>query len=165
MIRWTISLAFGLAVAWLAYGQTGRGELPRTLLLGLFRAAAVAIVAALLIGAPAAPGRPALPLVAFDASASWLRAVGDDSAAVHALRKAAIAAAGGSEELVFVGDSLREVTARELANAMPHDGASRIRPAVDRAAALGRPLTLITDGEVDDPEAMAEAKREDKKLT
>ena len=157
MIRWTISLALGLAVAWLAYGQTGRSDRSRAFLLGLLRAAAVAIVAALLVGAPSAPARPASPLIALDASASWRRGMGDDSAAVQALRKAAEAAAGSSDQLVFVGDSLREVSAAELAHAMPHDGASRIRPAVDRAAALGRPLTLITDGEVDDAEAMAEA--------
>jgi len=157
VIRWTIALALGLAVAWLAYGKTGRGERSRALLLGLLRGAAVAIVAALLLGAPSAPARPAPPLIALDASASWRRGMGDDSAAVQALRKAAVAAAGGSDELVFVGDSLREASADDLARAMPNDGSSRIRPAVDRAAALGRPLTLITDGEVDDAEAMAEA--------
>ena len=119
MIRWTISLALGLAVAWLAYGQTGRSERSRALLLGLLRAAAVALVAALLVGAPSAPARPASPLIALDVSASWRRGMGDDSAAVQALRKAAVATAGSSDQLVFVGDSLREVSATELAHAMP----------------------------------------------
>ncbi len=157
VIRWTVAVAIGIAIAWLAYGRTGRGERPTALLLGALRAAAVALVVALILGAPSAPARPASALVALDVSASWRRAMGDDSAAVQGLRKAAVAAAGGSDQLVFVGDSLRDVSAGDLARVIPNDGASRIRPAVDRAAALGRPLILISDGEVDDPEAIGEA--------
>jgi len=157
VIRWTISLALGLAVAWLAYGRSGGTQASRAIALGLMRAAAVALVAALLLGAPSAPSTPAAPLVALDASASWRRAMGDDSAAVQAMRTVAVSAATGSDQLVFIGDSLRDVTPAEFARITPSDGASRIRPAVDRAAALGRPLVLITDGEVDDAEALAEA--------
>ncbi len=157
MTRWAIAIALGLAVAWLAYGRAARGQGARVLALATLRAAAVAIVTALLIGAPSAPARPSPPLVALDVSASWRRAVGDDSAAVRALRAAASSASGASDQLVFVGDSLREVSARDLARVMPNDGASRIRPAIDRAAALGRPLLLITDGEVDDADAIADA--------
>ncbi len=157
VIRWTIALALGLLVAWIAYGRAGGGQRVRAVALAALRTAAVALVTAMLLGAPSAPARPASPLVALDVSASWRRAMGDDSAAVAALRRDATAAAGGSDQLVFVGDSTRDVDASEFARVMPDDGASRIRPAVDRAAALGRPLILLTDGEVDDPEAMAEA--------
>jgi hypothetical protein len=52
--------------------------------------------------------------------------------------------------LALVGDSLRAGTPP----ASPRDGASRVGPAVDRAAALGRPLTVITDGQIDDPESL-----------
>jgi len=156
-MRWAAAIALGLVVAWLAYGRAARGQGARVLALALLRAAAVAIVAALLIGAPSAPARLASPLVALDVSASWRRAVGDDSTAVRALRTAASSASSGSDQLVFVGDSLREVSARDIARVLPNDGASRIRPAIDRAAALGRPLLLITDGEVDDADAIADA--------
>ena len=37
---------------------------------------------------------------------------------------------------------------------LPRDAASRVRPAVERALAAGRPLEIITDGEIDDPDAL-----------
>ncbi len=157
MIRWLISLSLGVVVAWLAYGRASSGQRTTALALGFLRGLAVAIVAALLLNAPSSPSRPSPPLIAIDASSSWRRALGDDSSAVRTLRSDVMKLASGSEQLVFVGDSMREVSAADVARMLPNDGASRIRSAVDRAAALGRPLFLITDGEVDDAEAMAEA--------
>jgi hypothetical protein len=57
----------------------------------------------------------------------------------------------------LVGDSLRESTADEARRVLPADRATRVRPAVDRAASMGRSLVLVTDGEVDDADALAEA--------
>lgn len=53
-------------------------------------------------------------------------------------------------DVLLFGDSLRAGTAAQAAI----DGASRVGPAVDRAVALGRPLHVITDGQLDDPEAL-----------
>jgi len=157
VIAWSVSLALGLIAAWLAYGRTARDQRLRALLPAACRAAAIALVAALVFGAPSAPPRPLAPLVAFDVSASWRRAAGDDSASARALRSFAGQIAKGSDQTILVGDSVRDVGASDFERVLPSDGASRIRPAVDRAAALGRPLTLITDGEVDDADAMEEA--------
>jgi hypothetical protein len=161
MIRWTLAIALGLVVAWLAYARAAApGQRARVLVLALMRFGALMLVAAILFGAPAAPPRAAAPLVALDASSSWRRAGGDDTTTVRELRsqwQAALNAQAASDALVLVGDSLREVASGDLAQLVPSDAASRVRSAVDRAAALGRPLMLITDGEVDDAEALAEA--------
>lgn len=157
VIRWTLALALGVAVAWLAYGRAGASQRVLALVLAALRAAAVTLIAAMVFGASSAPATPLPPLVAIDVSASWLRAAGDDSAAVRTLRTLASDAASLSEHVVFVGDSLREVTAREIATVTPSDGASHVRVAIDRAAALGRALVLLTDGELDDADALADA--------
>jgi len=160
--RWSIAVALALLVAWLAYARSATpGQRGRVLLLAAMRFAAVLLVTALLLGAPSSPPRPAAPLVAVDVSASWRRAGGDDSATVDTVRaqwQSAIRAQGGATDAVMlVGDSLREVERGALDRIVPSDAATRVRPAVDRAAALGRPLLLITDGEVDDAESLAEA--------
>lgn len=158
MIRWTIAIALGIGVAWLAYARSTAPEhRARVLLLALMRGLAVMLVAALLFSAPSALSKPSMPLVAIDASASWRRAQGDDSTALRALRTVWSAAASQSDATVLVGDSLRVVGNADVASLTPRDGASRVRLAVDRAAALGRPLLLVTDGEVDDPESMSDA--------
>ena len=104
---------------------------------------------------------PRAPLLAVDASASWRRAVGDESTFVKGWRRSiadsVLRTAPGDAPVVLVGDSLRETAADELARLTPADPSSRVRPAVDRAASLGRSLILVTDGEVDDADALAEA--------
>ncbi|MBL0171437.1 MAG: hypothetical protein IPP90_12015 [Gemmatimonadaceae bacterium] len=161
MNRWLIAIALGVLVAWLAYARAATpGQRSRVLLLALLRGVAVAIVAALFLGAPAAPPRPAAPLIAIDASASWRRAGGDDSTTVRALRtqwEAVVNAHAESDALVLLGDSLRDVSRSEISRLLPADAATRVRPAVDRAAALGRPLVLVTDGELDDADALSDA--------
>lgn len=162
MIRWSIAIALGLAVAWLAYARSATpGQRGRVLLLALMRAAAVTLVTALLLAAPSAPPRPAMPLVALDASSSWRRAGGDDSTVVRSLHTAwqtALSSAGATTgEIVLVGDSLRDASREVLGTIVPADAASRIRGAIDRASALGRPLLLLTDGEVDDADALSDA--------
>jgi hypothetical protein len=161
VIRWIFALALGLAAAWLAYGRAGAVARAQALMLGGLRALAVTIVAAILFGAPSSPPRPLPPLVAVDVSASQRRAVGDESTAVRAWRTSLAAAvtrdAPGADLVVLVGDSLRDGGLSDLASLSATDHASRTRAAVDRAASLGRPLVLLTDGEVDDAEALAEA--------
>lgn len=157
VIRWILALALGLAVAWLAYGRAGASQRVGAFALATLRAAAVTLIAAMVFGASSSPPKPLAPLVAIDVSASWLRAAGDDSAAVRTLRALASDAASRSDQLVFVGDSLRDVTTRDIALLRPIDNASHTRVAVDRAAALGRALVLITDGELDDADALADA--------
>ncbi len=163
MIRWIIAIVLGLLAAWLAYGRSQGGVSPRTGRLGLaaLRALAVTIVAALLVGAPSGRAKPLPALLAIDASSSWRRAAGDESTAVRAwrakLNDSVLAAVGADAPLVFIGDSLREGTRDELARWFPTDVASRARPAVDRAASMGRSLVLVTDGELDDADVLAES--------
>ena len=161
VIRWILALALGVAAAWLAYGRVGSLARSRAILLGALRALAVTIVAAILFGAPSAPPRPAAPLVAIDVSASSRRAVGDENSIVRAWRERLAAAvkadAPGADAFVIVGDSIRDISAADISALRSDDQGSRVRAAVDRAASLGRPLVLLTDGEVDDAEALAEA--------
>ena len=161
VIRWILALALGVAVAWLAYGRVGALARSRATGLGVLRAVAVTLVAAILFGAPAAPPRPATPLVAIDVSASSRRAVGDENTAVKAWRQrladAARRDAPGADAFVIVGDSIRDIGTADISTLQSDDQASRVRVAVDRAASLGRPLVLLTDGEVDDAESLAEA--------
>ena len=157
VIRWTLALALGFAVAWLAYGRAGAAPRVAAFALATLRAGAVTLIAAMVFGASSSPPKPLAPLVAIDVSASWLRAAGDDSVAVRALRTLARDAATLSDQLVFIGDSLRDVTTRDIALIRPIDGASHARVAVDRASALGRALVLVTDGELDDADALADA--------
>lgn len=170
MIAWLLAMVAGGAAALLAYppAQWGAAGTRRTLipLLAAARAAAAMLVVALLLGAPRAPARPLPPLVAVDASASWTRAVANPAgvpARVQAVADSVVRAAaeggtlGGSvPDVVWLGDSLRpsDGTASGLAL---RDQASRVRPAVDLANATGRALWLLSDGEIDDPQALAEA--------
>ena len=168
MIRWFVALALGAGAAWLAYHRAGRPSIGdgqgrsrlATLLLALCRAGAVAVVAALLFGAPAGRPRPLEPLLAVDVSASLRRAAGEDSGRVRQWRtwlRDTLAAVPAGAPLVAVGDSVREVPRSALQQWVPRDQASRVRPAVDQAAAMGRPLWVLTDGALDDPEALADA--------
>jgi hypothetical protein len=168
MIRWVVALLVGLAAAWLAYHRgtqpsladhAGRSRLVN-LLLALCRAGAVALITAMILGAPAGRSRPLAPLLAVDVSASVRRAAGEDSARVWSWRqwlRDTLASVPADAPLAAVGDSLREVPRAALQQWVPADQASRIRPAVDQAAAMGRPLWLFTDGAFDDPEAVADA--------
>ncbi len=161
MTRWFLALALGLLAAWLAYGRPGSVVRAHGWWLGALRALAIVLVAALLFGAPAGRAAPLAPLLAIDVSASWRRAAGDDSTALRTWRTRLAdtisAMAPADAPIVLVGDSLRDATIGELATLTPADQASRVRGAVDRAASLGRSLLLITDGEADDAEAVAES--------
>ncbi|HEY0929016.1 MAG TPA: hypothetical protein VGE27_03775 [Gemmatimonas sp.] len=163
MIRWIIAIALGLLAAWLAYGrgQGGVSSLTGRWGLAALRGLAVTIVAALLVGAPSGRAKPLPALLAIDASASWRRAAGDESTAVRAWRTrltdSVIPSVGADAPLVFIGDSLREGTHDDIGRWFPNDVASRARAAVDRAASMGRSLVLVTDGELDDADVLAES--------
>ena len=85
------------------------------------------------------------PIAALDASASWLR--GGDSAL---WRRAISTARASSSEMLLWGDSVRAGTP-----AVPRNVATRAQPLAERALAVGRPLVLVTDGELDDPATLA----------
>ena len=143
---WLISLLAGLAGAVLQYGWTGRGlgggltRARATPLPALLRAAAFALVVALLLDAPVGPARAPAPWVALDASASMAR--GGDAAAWQAALDSARAA--GADSLFVFGDSLRAGGPP----ATPTDRHSDVEPVVQRALATGRPVVVVTDGEL-----------------
>ncbi|MEP7002365.1 MAG: hypothetical protein ABI969_17885 [bacterium] len=143
MIVWLIALSAGALAAAVQYGRR-LGD-PRTLPLALLRAIAAMLIVALLLGAKAGPGSSVAPDVALDASESWLRA--SDSSAWKAAVNAAARVGGGVR--VF-GDSVRTGAAARA----PADHASRIRDVVDAATGSGRPVVIVTDGELDEPELL-----------
>ena len=112
----------------------------------LLRAAALTLVFALAFNAPAGARLVPAAMVALDASASWTR--GGDTARWR--RAVVVARSLAGDSLILFGDSVRAVLRPP---AHPGDNATRVRPLVERALAAGRPLTLITDGEIDDPGA------------
>ena len=143
---WIVALAAGAAVAALTYaGRAAGRRAPLAVVAAALRAVAATLLVALLLDAPVGPSRVPPPLVALDVSASWARGGGDayDAARDSARRLGASA--------LLVGDSLREGDGPER----PTDGASDVRPAVERALAAGRTLVLLTDGEVDDAAALS----------
>jgi hypothetical protein len=143
MSSWVVAAVAALALALVLYGWREPGGLTRRTPLIALRALALALVIALLLDAPAGAARPVAPFVALDVSASWLR--GNDTAAWRAALRHARAVPHDS--LYVFGDSARVADLPER----PRDLASRARPAIERALAAGRPLTIVTDGELDDP--------------
>lgn len=141
-----LAAALGLLLAVVQYGRNALD--PSVAPLALLRALAAAIIAALLLDAPL--GRAHLPRadVALDASMSWLRAAPGCTSWNAALDSAD--RLGGGHWLRF-GDSLRADATREP----PGDRASSLRPVTDRAAGTGRPVVVITDGELDDADLLA----------
>jgi len=146
MLQWIIAALAGVLVALWQYGRTALT--PRFALPAVLRAVATAVVVALLLSAPG--GRPSVitPDVALDASESWLRGAPRCDRWRLALDSAS--RLGGGKWLRF-GDSVRVDPSVDA----PIDRASRLRPVADRAAGSGRPVVVITDGELDDPDAIA----------
>lgn len=152
MLSWLAAAAAGALAGFVQYGgrrgASAGGGSGRLAALALLRAAAIALLVALLLDAPlGARGAPEA-FAALDVSASWRR--GGDSAAYSSAVRQLLAAR--TDSLFLVGDSVRAGPPP----ATPSDGASRVRPAVERALAAGRPLLLVTDGAVDDPAALGE---------
>ena len=144
MVSWALALSVGVVAAVVQYGRPNLRALPAAVL----RALTVAALVALWTDAPVGAGRGVRPLAALDVSASWLR--GGDTAAY---RKAVSEVERSGADTVFLfGDSTRIARIPDL----PADRRSRVRGVVERALAAGRPLVLVTDGELDDPESVAE---------
>ncbi len=168
MTRWILAAILALVGAWIAYGPIGRrrddahhaaGDLGRPVApspvvwgLGALRAGAYLCLLGLLFGAPAGAPEPLAPLPVLDVSASWRRA--DDGAAWRSAQDTLRALAG--DTVLLAGDSVRAVSRGDAASAAPEDERSRLRPALDLATALGRAVVIVTDGEVDDPAALAD---------
>jgi hypothetical protein len=144
MLIWIAALVAGAAAVILVYGlRPGSGL---TLISAALRLTAVTGLVALILNAALGAARPAPAVVALDASYSWLRD-GDSSRFREVLARARREADGA---LLLFGDSIR-VADGEV---QPSDDASRVRPAVERAMAEGRPLRIYTDGELEDPESL-----------
>ena len=144
MIVWLVALLAGVLAAG---GQYGRSALTaRTLPLALLRAVSALLIVALLLGAPAGRAATLAPDVALDGSESWMRAA--DSSAWNAARDSTSRLGGAAHRF---GDSLRA----GAANGPPGDHTSRVRDVVDAATGSGRPVVIVTDGELDEPELLA----------
>lgn len=145
MTSWFLALAAGLGFA--AAGYAGRGAMRANRLVpAVLRALAVALVVAVVLDAPLGPARPGARLLALDASASLAR--GGLGAAWSRARTVADSLGGRP---VLVGDLPAEAPVPE----QPALPTSRITPLVERARAEGRAVDLVTDGELDDPDALA----------
>ena len=148
MLPWLAAVLTALVLAAVHYARRdARGGLLAATLPAALRALGILLLVAALLDAPAGRLRAPAPFAAVDASASWRRG-GDQAGWRTALDRAR---AAGADSLFLFGDSLRA----GAPPGEPADVASRARPAVDRALAAGRALVLVTDGEVDDPDALA----------
>jgi hypothetical protein len=145
MFIWIAALIAGAAAVLFVYGLKPGGGL--TMLSAGLRLVAITGLVALILNAALGAARPAPAIVALDVSSSWLRN-GDSTRFREALSRARDEA---SDELLLFGDSLRIDGDTVSAS----DDASRVRPAVERAMAEGRPLRVFTDGEIEDAEALA----------
>ena len=148
LLGWAAACVGGIAAAWVAYPRSGRSGL--TPIAAALRAVATIALLALLFDLPIGAAAPPAPLVALDASASWSRT--RDSSGWRAAQDSA-ARLAGSEGVVLFGDSARLAAAGDV----PRDAATRVRPAVERAVAAGQPLIVITDGGLDDADALEQA--------
>lgn len=141
---WAIAVAAGVVLALIQYGVRDIRSGP-VFATALLRVLAVAIVVALVLDAPASPAKAVSPWGALDVSTSMGRG---DSALWRAARDS-IGRATPESVLAF-GDSARHATK----DATPHDLATFLRPAIERALGAGHPLVVATDGELDDPDAV-----------
>jgi hypothetical protein len=145
MTLWLIAVGLGVAAAVLQYARMRAPSPAHRAALGVLRAIALTVAVALLLDAPLGRPRPSLPSVFVDASLSVTRgnallwSMAWDSA--RAIR---------AESIWVFGDTVRPGSP-DLA---PADAATRVRPVVERTMATGRPAVLITDGEVQDSNAL-----------
>lgn len=146
MSPWLIAIIGGIVVALVQYGvrDLRSGGAP-VWITALLRVAAVALIIALVLDAAAAPSKPVAVWGALDASVSMTRG---DTALWRAARDT-IARVRAESVLIF-GDSAR----RGDSESAPRDLSTLLRPAVERALGAGHPLVVVTDGELDDPDAV-----------
>lgn len=151
MFTWILALLAGFGLAVLTYRLRPDGRAVQVFAL---RALAGTAVVALLLNAPLGPSRPLAPWVGVDASASWGTAGGAEAWAKAREVVDSLTAAGADSVLLF-GDSVRS----DSLPTVPRDRRSRVGALVDAAMAVGRPLVLVTDGAIDDPERVARLPR------
>ena len=151
MLIWLGAAAAALLAAAVQYLWREPGTHRLRLPAALLRAAALTLILALRFDAPAGPRRALRPFVALDASLSWLRGAGTGAdSATDWQRALAAARAAEGDSLFLFGDSIRRAGSAPV----PADNASSVRAMVERALAAGRTLVVITDGELDDPDAL-----------
>jgi len=143
MSPWLLAILAGLIVALIQYGPRELRN-ASSLITAALRAGAVALVTALLLDAPAGRSKPVPAWVALDASLSMTRG---DTTLWRAARDSARRA--GADSIFLFGESVR----RADTTSQPHDQATVLRPMVERALGAGHPLIVVTDGEIDDPDA------------
>jgi len=144
MSSWLLALAIGIVVALIQYGARDPRSGGANLIAALLRVGAVTLLVALLLDAPSARARPVSTWAALDASLSMNR--GDSTvwrAASDTIRRV------GADSVFLFGDSVR----RGNPTGPPRDLSTQLRPAVERALGAGHPLIVVTDGEIDDPDA------------
>jgi len=144
MSSWLLALAIGIVVALIQYGARDPRSGGANLIAALLRVGAVTLLVALLLDAPSARARPVSTWAALDASLSMSR--GDTTvwrAAGDTIRRV------GADSVFLFGDSVR----RGNSTGPPLDLSTQLRPAVERALGAGHPLIVVTDGEIDDPDA------------
>lgn len=146
MLLVLLALAAGALATFVSYPRQILSG-PRVRAAAALRGIAVALIAALALNTPLGGASRIRPMVALDASASWLR--GGDSSRFVAARRAALAEA--SDSVLAFGDSIRRATG----DASARDAQSRLRGIAERAIAAGRPLVIYTDGELDDTEVLS----------
>ena len=149
LLGWGLALGVGVFVACLAYPSGGVSRL-RPFLMAL-RVLSVMAAMALLLDLPIGAARPPWPLVAMDVSRSWTR--GGDSSGWRAAADTARAAAAVAGSVLLFGDSIRYATIPS----QPGDMASRVAPVLQRAAAAGQSVVIVTDGAIDDADALQQA--------
>ncbi|MDQ3519369.1 MAG: hypothetical protein M3466_13340, partial [Gemmatimonadota bacterium] len=148
MLTWIIATAVGAALATALYGVREQSELGRLVPVVVLRAIALILLFALLFDAPSGRRRVPSPVIALDVSESWLR--GGDSALWRRARERARSLTRDS--LWLFGDSIRVGAVSDL----PTDHSSASTAVAERAVSSGRPVILITDGEIDDPGSLRE---------
>ena len=148
-----MALVAGIAVGLIGYAPAMSGR-PVFGWLALARALATALVTAVALGAPVPSVAPTTGLVGLDVSASWTRAA-DARAPRAALDSAARLATGARTTILGFGESMRVVAAGTNVVARLADGATRVTAIAESATTTGVPLTVVTDGEIDDADALA----------
>jgi hypothetical protein len=144
MSPWLLAIACGVVLAIVQYGARGLSAGAVSLGAAILRAGAVTLIVALLLDAPAGCAKPVATWAALDASLSMKRG---DSALWRAARDSVQAVRADS--VFLFGDSVRAAGPAPD----PRDESSQLRPAVERALGAGHPLVVVTDGELDDPDA------------
>jgi hypothetical protein len=147
MSPWLLALAAGLLIALVQYGWRDFRAGWAVGVSALLRLGAITLLVALLLDAPSGRVHPVTGWAALDVSASMARG---DSSLWHAARDSI---RGIVADSVFAfGDSTRR--ADSAAMSKPLDRSSLLRPMVERSLGAGHPLTIVTDGELDDPDAV-----------